>query len=406
MNTFLRFSFAIVLILMVAASVPAQPPQIIWQMATNLGTDNDPAGLKETPDGGFVFGLTWQPQDTYWRAASVIKLTGDGDTVWQERIEPNLHGGNYIYDIDLDSHGRIWVCSLVSRGYYGKHPVITSLESDGTLHGQRIFTNHSRPRLMSIRAGAASTVALPGNYSYGRGITGIVNDQIETVWLQIWDEAHDISFFAVIPYQNGYLYGGWYDINYIYTPDSTVFVQTDVSGNVLMSDFSQQPYNTKLQSMTDLGPDGFAAVSVKEDSDQLVLSWYSQDAQYQSHVDLDLYRHPQALFEPGDYVLGAFCNMSDGGYLIGGRSDDNRAQLLRLDGSGDELWRYTMPQHSDFFGSTVEEVLLLSNGRIQIIGSLYNWSNATFLIQLAAEGETIPETDVKHKVLVIHERLD
>ncbi|MCB2211110.1 hypothetical protein KQI52_03240 [bacterium] len=383
MNTARRTTIVVFILMLLTPCMFAQPPQVLWQRTfSQLPGVNYPASIVQAPDGNLIFGRTYHI-GTNDKAAEVIKATADGELIWRNGVDFVEGIYTFAHDVGVDTSGNAWLFGLYNIPWNGQYPLLANYDNSGDRQWQRVARSMREipVRITPLNDGGAALVAKGG-------VIARVDDLGHLIWQVDLDSTEAFVRMAdVIEYQGGLLFAGSWE-NYG-LDEVLYFVHTNLDGDIIWEAHSTHA-GPNMKGLLELEDGAFVALSYSP-ADQLSLNWFEANGIYVTHVNFNLYRKSD--WGPEDNYSLALDRMPDGGFLIGGESDQHQAKLIRTDSDGNILWQ--MVNDGEIYHTVITDVIRLEDGRIQCIGMKRYGGWTTWLIQLAAEGEVIDAAPVE-----------
>jgi hypothetical protein len=386
MNRTIVSAVCLTLLYFVVSPTFAQPPDVIWQMSfPALRGINYPASIVQHPEGDLILG--WNHHiGLSDRQGEVIRATTDGDLVWMSHPEFVEGIKTYVHDVAVGADGYSWLVGLHHIPWGGRRPMVAKLSAGGVVAWQVLTddTNREPRKVLPLTVGGAVVTAIGGRIYR-------ISEQGNLVWNR-WLNGEARTYYEIadaIEYQSGLLFAGrWEETN---QPADLVFIHTDLDGNTIwetMNTIGDQ----HIAGIVRREGGGFVSLS-SSDSNQLTVSWYDPDGNYESHLEYDLFRKNYR--GPEDIYSAPILIMPDGGFLLGGRTVEFQAKLIRTDHDGAIVWQQTMSVYN--LEAVITDIELLNNNRIQCVGMIYGGYPTTWTMQLAAEGEVVDGGPVEMK---------
>jgi hypothetical protein len=366
------------LVLFLIASMSfAQPPEILWQMMVPQQRENGPAGIELSPDGNMIVALNYRrgPSVDFRTAHILVKMTPNGSIIWSA-IDDFSPYDSHVRGLEVDSQGRPFIWARIHIPWSQYRDYIYQLGSEGVLQWQRHLSTDTSEVIWFTSMLADNDILLGGLY----------NSDIELVRLSPEGNILQEIAMEVIYPKDSMEYGqGWLVMGV-----TGRYAEMDLSGNII-SYGSVGGSNEILELRPRVGNESGFAILCVGDFNQYILKHFSAFGMDPVSTSYQVRRHP--IINDPPYVSHSvpFQLMPDGGYLIGGHTggdEISEAKLIRVDSVGTVLWEHTLVFDPDT-RQAITDLILLPDGRIQVLGLLESDPPTSWLIQLAAEGEVV-----------------
>lgn len=337
-----RISLLLIFALVLLANSAPAPAQSTWLRSYDLPGTDVPTSVHQTSDGGFIISIQTDSVGAgsfdFW----ILKLAADGSTVWQK-----TYGGSGLeYDpsVEQTSDGGYIVAGFTSSppaiGLYDLF--LLKLGAAGNVEWNMLYDNGTGVDYYgTVRQTTDGGYILAGTTDGSNSDTQIWALKLNASGAIVWQKSYGGSlneYFADIRQttDGGYIVAG--------VSNSFGTAENDYWILKLASDGAVQWQKTYLTN------DSETASAVKQTADGgYVVAGYAYFSQSAFDDDIRILKLNSAGNIEWLKEYGEECNACDeralallelpgGGYLVGGSSNSDNVDLLKLDSNGNRVW--------------------------------------------------------------------
>ena len=365
-------------------------PDTLWTRTIG-GTNNDGCrSIYPTSDGGFILGGFTKSFATVEDDMFLVKINAQGVPAWQQAYHINLWDG--ANSVQQTGDG-----GYVLAGYCGSNPnydfAIVKTDAAGVLQWSKSYGGSNEDRAYGVRQTVDGGYIVAGTAKSFTGYEDIwllkLNSAGDTTWTKLFSSSEtDYGYGVIITSDGGYLIvgstKGWGASN-----RDALLLKTDASGNQLW-----------LHLFSGLRDEYGYGVTSTSDGGYILIG--DTRTQFSSDVDVYIAKTDEAGIQQWTHnynydvwdVGNSISEVPEGGYYAAtsvGNNINKDFQILKIDGSGNELWHQAFGSAS--VNDEAKDILTTDDGGCLAAGITNSFGAGMtdiYLVRMGTGAGTLP----------------